>query len=365
MSEVCCKRCGATDHVKNGIVRGFQRYLCLSCGCNFTMTPPRGKPPAMKALALLLYAMGNVSFGSIARILGVSDVAVLNWVRDEARKLPEPSTKAEVVVVTLDEMWHFVKKRLRNCGFGEPMTLLLGEPSPGFLVAVMTPHAKSSSPKSASKARRSSPDWEGYHRLIPDDQLFTGKDLTVPIEQDNSNIRHSARSADAPAASMLRSGSPTCSSPFAIGHRWPSRRRRRTAPLWRQRALQFTEKCRCRRASSPLLDLPIRHELWAMASWAQSSRRSDMAAESCRAGQFSNQPTISLGLAEAAAWPAMASRQAWPSPRKLSATSRAKTSDAEVGVGGRFQALGGASPSGSRPGSKQATPADSSRRGSC
>ena len=33
-------------------------------------------------------------------------------------------------------------------------------------------------------------DWEGYHRLIPDDQLFTGKDLTVPIEQDNSNIRH-------------------------------------------------------------------------------------------------------------------------------------------------------------------------------
>ena len=190
MSEVCCKRCGATDHVKNGIVRGFQRYLCLSCGCNFTMTPPRGKPPAMKALALLLYAMGNVSFGSIARILGVSDVAVLNWVRDEARKLPEPSTKAEVVVVTLDEMWHFVKKRLRNCGFGEPMTLLLGEPSPGFLVAVMTPHAKSSSPKSASKARRSSPDWEGYHRLIPDDQLFTGKDLTVPIEQDNSNIRH-------------------------------------------------------------------------------------------------------------------------------------------------------------------------------
>ena len=33
-------------------------------------------------------------------------------------------------------------------------------------------------------------DWEGLHRLIPEDQLFTGKDLTFPIEQDNSNIRH-------------------------------------------------------------------------------------------------------------------------------------------------------------------------------
>src|SRR5271169_1028777 len=86
MSEVCCKRCGAADHMKNGIVRGVQRYLCRSCGCNFTMTPPRGKPPAMKALAVLLYAMGNMSFCAIARILGVSDVAILNWVRDEARK---------------------------------------------------------------------------------------------------------------------------------------------------------------------------------------------------------------------------------------------------------------------------------------
>ena len=33
-------------------------------------------------------------------------------------------------------------------------------------------------------------DWDGRHRLIPENQLFTGKDLTYPIEQDNSNIRH-------------------------------------------------------------------------------------------------------------------------------------------------------------------------------
>jgi insertion element IS1 protein InsB len=33
-------------------------------------------------------------------------------------------------------------------------------------------------------------DGEGYHRLIPDEQHFTGKDLTVGIEQANSTIRH-------------------------------------------------------------------------------------------------------------------------------------------------------------------------------
>ena len=33
-------------------------------------------------------------------------------------------------------------------------------------------------------------DWEGYHRVIPENQLFTGKDLTFSIEADNANIRH-------------------------------------------------------------------------------------------------------------------------------------------------------------------------------
>ena len=36
----------------------------------------------------------------------------------------------------------------------------------------------------------STDDWEGFHRLIPEGQLFTGKDLTFPIEQDNSETRH-------------------------------------------------------------------------------------------------------------------------------------------------------------------------------
>ena len=139
MSEIVCKRCHGTDYVKRGTVRNLQRYQCKACGCNFTNTPPRGKPPAMKALALMLYAMGNMSFCSIARLLGVSDVAVLNWVRNEARRLPEPAVTAETVVITLDEMWHFLKKRLASSGFGARMTLCVGAPSPGCLVAVMMP----------------------------------------------------------------------------------------------------------------------------------------------------------------------------------------------------------------------------------
>lgn len=155
MSEIACKRCDGTQYVKRGFVRNQQRYLCKGCGCNFTNTPARGQPPEMKSLALLLYAMGNMSFCSIARILGVSDVAVLNWVRDAARQLPEPAMTGETLVITLDELWHFLKKRLASSGVGARMTLSLAAPSPGCWVAVMTKPARGSSIKPAWKAKRS------------------------------------------------------------------------------------------------------------------------------------------------------------------------------------------------------------------
>lgn len=147
MSDLCCKKCGDSESVKNGIVHGRQRYRCRGCRSNFTSAPPRGKPPAMKALAILMYAMGNMSFSAIGRLLGVSDVSVMRWRRAEAEALPEPEITAEQTIVALDEMWHFLKKRLASSGFGEPLTLSLGEPLPGFLVAVMTRPAAAASTK--------------------------------------------------------------------------------------------------------------------------------------------------------------------------------------------------------------------------
>jgi transposase-like protein len=139
MSEggLCCKRCGVSDYARSGLARGHQRYRCRACGCHFTDTPLRGKPPAMKALAVLLYGMGAMSFSGIGRLLGVSDVAVLKWVRSEAASLPEPEVPASVVTVEVDEMWHFVKKSLPGSGCGVPMTWIAGEPWPGCWVGVM------------------------------------------------------------------------------------------------------------------------------------------------------------------------------------------------------------------------------------
>ena len=113
-----CKRCGSEEHTRNGFVRGRQRYRCKACGLNFTATPPRGKPLAMKVTAVLLYLSG-LSMNRTAKLLGVSTPTVQAWIErfaDAYAHKPEPQGRA--VVVELDEMWHFLKKSPASSGSG-------------------------------------------------------------------------------------------------------------------------------------------------------------------------------------------------------------------------------------------------------
>ncbi len=113
-----CKRCGSGEHVRNGLMRGKQRYRCKTCGLNFTDTPPPGKPLAMKVTAVLLYVSG-LSMNRTAKLLGVSTPSVMTWIerfaKDHARK-PEPEGRA--LVIELDEMGHYLKKSRTSSGSG-------------------------------------------------------------------------------------------------------------------------------------------------------------------------------------------------------------------------------------------------------
>ena len=155
MSGLGCKHCGSGSYVRNGMAHGRQRYRCKACGRSFTATPPRGKPPAMKALAVLLYGLGNVSQGMIAKLLGVSHVAIYKWVRAAGEDAPTPSATPSSGIVQIDEMWDFVNGKKTRFGSGEPTILWHGEPWPGSWVGVMTRPAGDCSTRSASRATSS------------------------------------------------------------------------------------------------------------------------------------------------------------------------------------------------------------------
>jgi transposase len=137
------------------MAHGRQCHRCKACDRSFTATPPRGKPPAMKALAVRLYALGNVSQGRIAKLLEVSHVAVCKWVRAAGEQAPEPSATPVDNLVQIDEMRHFVDGKKTRFGCGGPMILWHGEPWPGNWVGVMTRPAGDCSTRSASRVMSS------------------------------------------------------------------------------------------------------------------------------------------------------------------------------------------------------------------
>lgn len=89
MKSVSCPKCQSNAYVKSGVVKERQRYRCKQCGYYFTVLK-QGKSidPYYVVKALQLYIEG-VTLREIERILGVSHVSVMNWVRQYKISRPE------------------------------------------------------------------------------------------------------------------------------------------------------------------------------------------------------------------------------------------------------------------------------------
>ena len=125
-----CPKCQHTVSVKNGHANGKPRRQCKSCGCNYTQSTPRGKSPHLKRRALQLYLEG-VGFRGIARLLQVSNVSVMRWIRalgQAIEPLKAQQAPVQVDVMELDEMWHFVSKKNANAGSGWLLIDTEGDP---------------------------------------------------------------------------------------------------------------------------------------------------------------------------------------------------------------------------------------------
>ncbi len=142
-----CKKCESQRCVKNGVITGIQRYKCKDCGCNFRQVDGRQKPKNefKKALAILLYGSCRVSYRKIGKLLNVSNVTVLNWVRKLAKTLPEPEISDSVIDVEFDEVWHFLKKNLKNCGLSAQFAVFHAKTLDLSVEIVISKHLKNSS----------------------------------------------------------------------------------------------------------------------------------------------------------------------------------------------------------------------------
>jgi insertion element IS1 protein InsB len=195
MAEIHCRRCGSAAFVKSGLVRGHQRYRCRDCGCNFTDTPARGKPAAMKAQsgrrggAALRHGQYELRHdrAAVRRQRGRCFQMDSQGSRglagaDDAGRCRDRAARRDVA---------FRRWKKNNCWVWKAF-----DPFDGRAVAwVLGDRDDATCKQLLAKVGVEgriflTDDWEGYHRCIPDGQPYTGKDITFGIEQDNSNTRH-------------------------------------------------------------------------------------------------------------------------------------------------------------------------------
>jgi transposase-like protein len=84
-----CPKCTAEKVVKSGIINQRQRYKCKKCGYYFTVSKVGKQIDSYYVIKALQLYIEGVSYREIERLLGVSHVSVMNWVRKYQLKAPE------------------------------------------------------------------------------------------------------------------------------------------------------------------------------------------------------------------------------------------------------------------------------------
>lgn len=128
-----CSKCGSESNVKNGYTKGRQRYRCKVCGNNYSVEQKStAKGASEKRRALMLYLEG-LGFHSIGRILGVSHVSVIRWIKQYGSQLTEIKNEPPVDIIEIDEMHSYIGSKKTVVGYG----LQLIEQADGTLISLL------------------------------------------------------------------------------------------------------------------------------------------------------------------------------------------------------------------------------------
>lgn len=88
MTAPSCPKCDSTGATKSGIVNERQRFKCRACGYHYTVAKIGREVDSYYVIKALQLYIEGVSYRGIERLLGVSHVSVMNWVKKYGVKAP-------------------------------------------------------------------------------------------------------------------------------------------------------------------------------------------------------------------------------------------------------------------------------------
>ena len=89
-----CPKCQSTDTVKNGTVRGVQRFKCKNCKYNFVLTDKRTTKELtiLKALSTLINALGDIPYDELEELLNRDRSQLHRWNKASEMREHRPKT---------------------------------------------------------------------------------------------------------------------------------------------------------------------------------------------------------------------------------------------------------------------------------
>lgn len=118
-----CKFCHRTGVVKNGYVRGLQRYRCKDCGKNQVAGDKRVKySNELRKQALAMY-LNSSGIRSIGRVLGVPFQLVSYWIESAGKIVEQEILKLQmnprnISILEMDELYTYIQKNSSTHEYG-------------------------------------------------------------------------------------------------------------------------------------------------------------------------------------------------------------------------------------------------------
>ncbi len=122
---IICKHCGCESKVKNGIVRGKQRYRCKECRKVYCERDEREKYSMHKKLKVIKMYLESVGIRAISRLEDVPAPLIIKWIRKFSnilrKKLNEteiPEDTRNIQILELDELFTYYQKKGNQSMYG-------------------------------------------------------------------------------------------------------------------------------------------------------------------------------------------------------------------------------------------------------
>ena len=120
-----CPNCSSESIIKSGIINKRQRYKCKDCNYFFTVNKLGKKIDDYYVNKALQLYLEGLTYREIERILGISHVSILNWVKKYNIKRPSnPNYHPTYKILNAKELGIFFQDKENISGAGVIVTEL-------------------------------------------------------------------------------------------------------------------------------------------------------------------------------------------------------------------------------------------------